>query len=782
VYPEQNDQFYRFDVFTLDLARRRLLRDNRPVPLKPKAFDLLVALVESRGRVVTKEELLERVWPNQFVEEGNLTVHMSAVRKALGDRKGEARFVETIPGQGYSFLRRLDEAGDNVVIEQHTFSRVVVEEEGEAVEEEAEIGAAGRDAAATREAGAQKNSVDVGLAAQIEVARSSTLPQPLAEIDASPVRSHRKIRTSIKAGAIMGLVIGLVIAAASVYWYASRSGGERRSLFRDAASGPPSQMKVTRITNNGRVNSAAVSPDGKYVAYILGNALAGDSIHLAEAAAKSDAEVLSPDESSLGSITFAPDGDNLYFYREKKAEEGYCKMPVLGGAIERILPGIQGPIALSPDGKRVAFLEVDPEKRETALLLANTRDGGDQRKLAALAWPRTFTSDGLGWSPDGKVIAIGCFGDQRQQFTYLVGVRVADGAITPISSSEWGNIRDLEWLSDGSGLVMVAGDDEMVDANQVWLLHYPGGEARRITNDILRYGSDITLSSTSNELVVVATRLSTNIWVSPIADPSQARQVTFGAEGRFDGLYGLQWTPDEKIVYGAYVGYAQTIWIMNEDGAGPKQLTPGMRHISDSAVRVSADGRYVLFHSNRSGSSEIWRCDVNGEGPTQITTGGLNYQPAVSPDTKWVLYLSWEDGKPLLWKVPFGGGEPVRLTEKPGDWPSVSPDGKLIACGSEGKLLVIPFDGGPPVMTFDMPGTAMLFPSGAIWSPDASALLYRDTIQGIWRQPLAGGKAEKIPGLRPETVFNLALSADGQKLAITYGTQSSDAVLISHFR
>ena len=113
MYPEQNDQFYRFDVFTLDLARRRLLRDNRPVPLKPKAFDLLVALVESRGRVVTKEELLERVWPNQFVEEGNLTVHMSAVRKALGDRKGEARFVETIPGQGYSFLRRLDEAGES---------------------------------------------------------------------------------------------------------------------------------------------------------------------------------------------------------------------------------------------------------------------------------------------------------------------------------------------------------------------------------------------------------------------------------------------------------------------------------------------------------------------------------------------------------------------------------------------------------------------------------------------------------------------------------------------
>src|SRR5215471_20256007 len=125
---------YEFDDFTVDLARRRLLRDNRPVHLKPKAFDLLVALVESRGRVVTKEELLERVWPNQFVEEGNLTVHMSAVRKALGERKGEPRYLETIPGSGYRFVPEVAQAGERnqadgaLMIEQHTLSRVVVEE------------------------------------------------------------------------------------------------------------------------------------------------------------------------------------------------------------------------------------------------------------------------------------------------------------------------------------------------------------------------------------------------------------------------------------------------------------------------------------------------------------------------------------------------------------------------------------------------------------------------------------------------------------------------------
>jgi Tol biopolymer transport system component len=541
-------------------------------------------------------------------------------------------------------------------------------------------------------------------------------------------------------------------------------------------------MKVTRLTSNGRVKSASISPDGKYAAYILADALAGDSIYLVEVGTSSDARVFAPEQSSLGAIRFAPDGNSLYFYREKEKEEsGYYRIPMLGGALESILPGVQSSIALSPGGKRVAFLETDPRTRETTLMIANAEDGGDQRQLAALASPRAFTSDGLAWSPDGKVIAIGVTGPE-QQFTRLVTVQLADGTITPTSNKEWGSIRDLEWLSDGSGLVMVAGDDEMLDASQVWLVHYPDGEARRITNDILRYGSDISVSFTSNELVVVATRLTTNIWVSPIADPSQARQVTFGAEGRFDGLYGLHWTPDGRIVYGAYVGYDQTIWIMNEDGSGQRQLTPAQRRISDSAVRVSADGSYIVFHSNRSGSNEIWRIDVNGDNPTQITGGGTNYQPAVSPDRKWVVYRSWGDGKGLLWKVPIDGSEPVRLTDKAAAWPGVSPDGRFIACSSEGKLVVIPFEGGTPVKTFDMPATATLFPSGAIWSPDTSALLYHDTTDGIWRQALAGGKPEKIPGLRPEAVLNFALSGDGQKLAITYGTQSSDAVLIREFR
>lgn len=123
---------FRFSNFELDGARRLLLKDGEPVTLNPKAFDLLFVLVQNRGEVLSKEELLERVWPGQFVEEGNLKVHISALRKAFGERKNEHRFIVTVPGRGYSFVADL-EVGLNgeIVVESHTYSNIVVEQDDE---------------------------------------------------------------------------------------------------------------------------------------------------------------------------------------------------------------------------------------------------------------------------------------------------------------------------------------------------------------------------------------------------------------------------------------------------------------------------------------------------------------------------------------------------------------------------------------------------------------------------------------------------------------------------
>src|SRR6186713_3220527 len=108
-------QYFKFAEFELDGTKRLLLKQGSPVALNSKTFDLLLALVENRGEVLGREQLLERVWNGQFVEEGNLTVQVSALRKIFGERKDEHRFIVTVPGRGYSFVAELDDSQDIVV-------------------------------------------------------------------------------------------------------------------------------------------------------------------------------------------------------------------------------------------------------------------------------------------------------------------------------------------------------------------------------------------------------------------------------------------------------------------------------------------------------------------------------------------------------------------------------------------------------------------------------------------------------------------------------------------
>src|SRR5262249_8727583 len=104
---------YQFGTFRLLPEERQLLRDNEPVRLTSKCFDLLIALIEKSGHLIEKDELMKRVWPDSFVEEANLSVHMSALRRALGEAANEHRYVETVPGAGYRFVAEVRERWDD---------------------------------------------------------------------------------------------------------------------------------------------------------------------------------------------------------------------------------------------------------------------------------------------------------------------------------------------------------------------------------------------------------------------------------------------------------------------------------------------------------------------------------------------------------------------------------------------------------------------------------------------------------------------------------------------
>ena len=127
-------RFYEFGLFRIDVAERVLFREGLAVSLTPKAFDTLLALVETPGRILEKDELMKRVWPDTIVEENNLTQNISSLRKALGQNTDERTYIETIPRRGYRFVATVRERWEEIpelIVRERTKSTVIVEEEEE---------------------------------------------------------------------------------------------------------------------------------------------------------------------------------------------------------------------------------------------------------------------------------------------------------------------------------------------------------------------------------------------------------------------------------------------------------------------------------------------------------------------------------------------------------------------------------------------------------------------------------------------------------------------------
>ena len=187
---KQAKHFYEFGPFRLDVTERLLLRNGEPVPLPPKVFDTLLALARHSGRVVEKDELMQMVWPDTFVEENNLNQNVSALRKALGEGAGGQKYIETVPKRGYRFVAVVNEAWE----ESSGLAPEKLTKPGPAIEEEKE----GRGAGVAGSA----NEGQEGLA-------------PVA----FPSRRRRLVPIAV---AICTLLAGAV-AALSYLWFAGRS-------------------------------------------------------------------------------------------------------------------------------------------------------------------------------------------------------------------------------------------------------------------------------------------------------------------------------------------------------------------------------------------------------------------------------------------------------------------------------------------------------------------------------------------------------------------------------
>jgi len=438
----------------------------------------------------------------------------------------------------------------------------------------------------------------------------------------------------------------------------------------------------------------------------------------------------------------------------------------------------------SPDGKRMAFVGRDAAQKEDVLLIANANGSGEQ-KLASRKYPDNISPGSApAWSPDGGVIAYAVgSSDANGPYVDVIEVRIADGAERIISPHRWQWVKQMAWLSDASGLIMTAREQEESFAH-MWYLSYPGGEARRITNDLSNYYI-VSLTADSSGLVTVQNQLLSNVWIAPKGETNHATQITNGS-GRY---FFLSWMPDGKILYASDASGSADIWEMEADGTGRKQLTAGAHR--NYAPAASLDGHYIVFQSDRTGTWQIWRMDRDGSNLKQLTDGNEgSSQPQFSPDGQWVVY-GHSNG---IWKVSNNGGAPAQLTDQASMQPTISPDGKWIAYwyyqkqeNSLWRLAIIPPEGGRPIKIFDLPPTVKaemnagdLGNSSVRWTADGRALTYIDTRNGIanlWSQPVDGRKPVQLTDFKDNQIFSFDWSREG-KLLCSRGTEINDVVLI----
>ena len=447
----------------------------------------------------------------------------------------------------------------------------------------------------------------------------------------------------------------------------------------------------------------------------------------------------------------------------------------LGGPPRKLIENADGPITLLPDGSRIAFV------RDNRLMMVANSDGTSARTLATASASTAY--DRPAWSPDGKIIVCARYSSADNSRS-LVEINVKDGSEKVVASPGWLSLAGITWLPDGSGLLLTARDLE-TKLLQVWLVSYPEGKLRRITNDLSSY-IGISLTVDGKTLASVQSERLSNIWTMPAGNVGGARRLTFGKD---DGYVGMASTSTGRIVYDSRMGGLWNLWIVNGDGTNNHQLTFNVRDNLNPSV--TADNRYVVFASNRSGKTELWRMELDGGNPQQLTdTPGIVGAPNCSPEGKWVVYHVVGEHKATLWKVSIEGGVPVQLTTEESGYPVVSPDGKLVAChygearaDAPIKLALVSMDGGPPVRMLDLP--AVLKSPVYRWTPDGRGFIYIDSVNrvyNLWSQSLDGGPPKQLTDFSSDQIFRFDLTRDGKKIVLSRGREGSDVVLITNFK
>ena len=558
----------------------------------------------------------------------------------------------------------------------------------------------------------------------------------------------------------------------------------RRSARRGAAIPVGSGLEITRLTSSGNVIAAAISPDGRYLAYVESDqGLQG--LWLRQIATGQTLRLIPERRVFYWGHSFSPDGNNIVFGLKTPddAAGGMFSISTLGGTARRLLSGIDSTPAFSPDAKQVAYLRRGfPSAEESALMVA-AADGSDPTPLAAFKLPEQVAPiffAGPAWSPDGGriVTALATVGsttaDARAR---LVSVAVADGSVSNLADPGWTQASQAGYLPDGRSLLVIARGPHQPNP-QIWHVASPGGTASPVTNDLDDHRI-ISLAKDGGSLVSVSGDVSSAVWIGPRDGSERPRRRTWA---KLDGFKGVSFTPDGRIVYATDDGGVWGVWTMTADGGERAPLAttrPG-----EAVLAVAVSGRSAVFMSVRTPAGIEARVVGTDGGSPRVVARGLWAGPISASRDGTLVYASAVGGAARLFRLEAAGGAPAQVTERFAFRPAIDADGRRIAFyytdeAGRYRLGIVARTGGE--LIWSAPAEPPTNYSRLVLRDDG---LYLNTMPGdrgnVWLLSLDGAP-KRVTAFEDSLMFDFALSDDGRTLAVARGPLVRDALLIRGF-
>src|SRR5262245_7395543 len=746
----QPKPIYEFGPYRLDSAERLLWRDGEVVPLQPKVFDLLLALLERHGRLVEKDELMKAVWPDTIVEEVNLANNISILRKTLSEN-GE-RLIETVPRRGYRFVAEVCELTD---------------------EED-------RPSSQSNGAGLAINGVDEAINASAAALDRAAAPdgEPGGEVNRRTKRP--KLLNYKLMLALVALTTLLVTVGGLLGWYFCPEGAASVGLAVPLTSYPGFERNPA-LSLDG--NQVAFSWDGEkqdnFDIYIK---VIGSSSHLR--LTTNPAEDLSP--------VWSPDGRTIAFLRRLNRDRNELMLiPALGGTERKLtetllvdytnerLPSL----AWSPDGHWLVISHREGNDLAECLFLVSVRTGEKRRLTRPLP---NFNGDFKpAFSPDGRTLAFSRLRGVLGSELYLLSLREdcePEGEARRLQTGE-GRAENPAWTRDGLHILYIAtATDKMSDEQRElrMIAVSGGGKPERLT-PIEGVISEISLG---RHLVYTRSAGDLDIWRAEIPPPGgqAAHPRLFISSTRHDNQ--PRYSPDgKKIAFNSTRSGTSEIWIADADGSNAFKLTS----FGGPLVGYkdwSPDSQRIVFHARPEGQADLFIIPAGGGAPKRLTTNPADdILPSFSRDGRWIYFTSTRSGQVEVWKMPAEGGDAVQITTEGGRMPFESPDGKTLyyaRLSREKGIWKVPVQGGEasqvtgPVNDFSYVGAA----EGIFYSPPPDSRR-QGLIQFL---SFSTGRSRTVVVTDRPIVAGLSLSPDKRFLVFAQHNQDgSDLMLIENF-